>query len=160
MHKRMRLQDHLEEIVSPTSDSTVVMSSPLNGAKGFKFLEQGTFVQLRTWWSSFQTWSQHKNDLLIEMCWVSHKLWGQITLLLESLVSSGSPGHRSRVTLQHIEAYRVTGAQVPGHPLKCTCCVYTGQTGACHWSDRWPPIYTFLVIFPSSFLECVNVSLI
>jgi hypothetical protein len=42
MHKRMRLQDHLEEIVSPTSDSSVVMSSPLNSARDFEFLEQGT----------------------------------------------------------------------------------------------------------------------
>jgi hypothetical protein len=42
MHKRVRLQDHLEEIVSPTSDSSVVMSSPSNSARDFEFLEQGT----------------------------------------------------------------------------------------------------------------------
>jgi hypothetical protein len=50
------------------------------------------------------------------MCWVSHNLWRQITLFLESWVNPGSPGHRSRVTLQHTEAYRVTRAQVTGHP--------------------------------------------
>jgi hypothetical protein len=38
----MRLKDHLEELVSPTSDSSVVMSSPLNSARDFEFLEQGT----------------------------------------------------------------------------------------------------------------------
>jgi hypothetical protein len=42
MHKRMRLQDHLEEIISPTSDSSVVMSSPLSVLQIFEFLEQGT----------------------------------------------------------------------------------------------------------------------
>jgi hypothetical protein len=102
------------------------------------------FVQLRTWWGSFQTWSQHMNDLWIEMCSVSHNLRRQIILLLEGLDNPGSPGHRSRVTLQ---AYRVTRALVPGHPSKCTCCVDTGQTGACHRSDQWPPIDTILVIF-------------
>jgi hypothetical protein len=74
------------------------------------------FIQSRTCWGSFQTWSQHINDLLIEMCWVSHNLWRQITLFLESWVNPGSPGHRGQVTLQHTEAYRVTRAQVPGYP--------------------------------------------
>jgi hypothetical protein len=35
MHKRVRLQDYLEEIVSLTSDSSVVMSSPLTSARDF-----------------------------------------------------------------------------------------------------------------------------
>jgi hypothetical protein len=49
MHKEMRLQDHLEEIVSPTNDSSVVMSSPLNSARDFEFSPTKHFVQLRTW---------------------------------------------------------------------------------------------------------------
>jgi hypothetical protein len=40
----MRLQDHLEEIVSPTSDSSFVMSSPLSSAREFEFLDQGTLL--------------------------------------------------------------------------------------------------------------------
>jgi hypothetical protein len=44
MHKRMRLQDHLEEIVSLTSDSSFVMSSPLSSAREFEFLDQGTLL--------------------------------------------------------------------------------------------------------------------
>jgi hypothetical protein len=118
------------------------------------------FVQLRTWWGSFQTWSQHINDLLIEMCWVSHNLWRQITLFLESWVNPGSPDHRGRVTLQHTEAYQVTRAQVPGHLPKCSYWVGTGQTGACHRSDQWPPVFTHLVIFPFLSLECVNILVI
>jgi hypothetical protein len=74
------------------------------------------FVQLRTRWGSFRTWSQHKNDLLIEMCLVSHNLRRQITLLLEGLYNPESPCHGSRVTLQHTEAYRVTRSLVSGHP--------------------------------------------
>jgi hypothetical protein len=81
------------------------------------------------------------------MCWVPHNLWRQITLFLESWVNSGSPDHRGRVTLQHTEAYQVTRAHVPGHPPKCSYWVGTSQTGAYHRSDRWPPVYTFLVIF-------------
>jgi hypothetical protein len=39
----------LEEIVSPTSDSSVAMSSPLNSARDiFEFLKKH-FIQLRTW---------------------------------------------------------------------------------------------------------------
>jgi hypothetical protein len=70
------------------------------------------------------------------MCLVSHNLQCQIILLLEGLDNPGSPCHMSRVTLQHTEAYRVTRSLVPGHPPKRTCCVYTGQTGAYHQSDR------------------------
>jgi hypothetical protein len=42
MHKEWDYKDHLEELVSPASDSSVVMSSPLNSARDFEFLEQGT----------------------------------------------------------------------------------------------------------------------
>jgi hypothetical protein len=117
------------------------------------------FIQLRTCWDSFQTWSQHIKDVLIEVYWVSHNLWLQITIFLESLVNPGSPGHWGRVTLQHTEAYWVTRAQVLGHPPAASL----GQ----HRSDRClSPVRSvttslqFLVILPSLFLECVNMSLI
>jgi hypothetical protein len=127
MHKRMRLQDHLEELVSPASDSSVVISSPLNSARDFEFLEQGHFVLLRTWWGSFKTWSQHINYLIIEMCWVSHNLWRQITIFHKGWVNPGSLGHRCRVT--HLSA--LTGL-TPVRPVPVT-----GQTGDLQFTPFW-----------------------
>jgi hypothetical protein len=74
MHKQVRLQDHLEEIVSPTSDTIVVMSSPLSSAREFEFLDQGTLFNLELVESHSKTWSQHMNDLIIDMCLASHNL--------------------------------------------------------------------------------------
>jgi hypothetical protein len=126
----------------------------------FRISRSKHFIQLRTWWGSFQTWSWHINDLLIEMCLVSHYLWRQITHFLESWVTPGLPGHRGRVTLQHTDAYRVTRTQVSGHPPQQTHWAGTGQTGACHRLDRWPPVHTYLVTLSSLSLECVDMLLI
>jgi hypothetical protein len=57
MHKRMRLQDHSEEIVSPISDSSFVMSSPLSSAREFEFLDQGTLLNQEHVEAHFKTWS-------------------------------------------------------------------------------------------------------
>jgi hypothetical protein len=53
MHKGMRLQDHLEEIVSPTKDSSVVMSSPLNSARDLLTVYFGTPSMFITLWFGF-----------------------------------------------------------------------------------------------------------
>jgi hypothetical protein len=83
----------LEEIVRPTSDSSVAMSSPLIVLEIFWISRTKHFIQLRTWWGSFQTWSQHINDLhrVIEVCWVSHNLWRKITLFLKVGSTLGHP---------------------------------------------------------------------
>jgi hypothetical protein len=57
MHKRMRLQDHSEEIVSPISDSSFVMSSPLSSAREFEFLDQGTLLNQEHVEAHSKTWS-------------------------------------------------------------------------------------------------------
>jgi hypothetical protein len=74
MHKRMRLQDHSEEIVSPISDSSFVMSSPLSSAREFEFLDQGTLLNQEHVEAHSKTWSKHTNDLIIDMCSASHNL--------------------------------------------------------------------------------------
>jgi hypothetical protein len=130
----------LEEIVSPPSDSSVAMSPPQIVLEIFWISQTMHFIQLRTWWGSFQTWSQHINDLLIEMCWVSHDLQRQITIFHQSWVNLGLPVHWCRVTLQQTEAYRFTWAQVPAH-------LPTTSLGW-HRSDRWPPVHTFWWFFP------------
>jgi hypothetical protein len=98
--------------------------------------------------------------VLLEVTLIKNLLWHQITLFLEGWVTPGSPGHRGRVTLQHTEAYRVTRAQVLGHPPKQPYWVDIGQTGAYHQSDQWPPVHNPLVILPFLSLKCVNMILI
>jgi hypothetical protein len=103
----------LEEIISPTSDSSVAMSSPLNSARDILNFSK------KALYSIMNLVRLIPNLVTTHKWFINWIVWRQTTLFLESWVNPGSLGHRGRVTLQHTEAYRVIRAQMPGHPTNC-----------------------------------------